>query len=129
MLTGITNALKGISGEFEVNRVVGAFGAAAYIVCGNAFVVWNMIDGRPFNLTEYCLAFPGGLAVAVGAIAGAVAVKDRNVAVAQTVRDTGAMPGKAAEGATDGPSGTPSDPISVAGAETGKPPVETTSQR
>lgn len=103
MFAGITNALKGISGEFEVNRVVGAFGAAAYVICGNGFVAWNMAKGQAFNVTEYCLAFPGGLAVAVGAIAGAVAIKDRNVAVAQTVRDTGSMPGKAANAPTEEP--------------------------
>jgi hypothetical protein len=102
ILAGLTNALRGIQGEFEVNRVVGAFGAAAYVICGNAFVAYDVIwKGRPFNITEYCLAFPGGLAVAVGAIAGAVAIKDRNVAVAQTVRDTGSMPGKAANAPSD----------------------------
>jgi hypothetical protein len=103
MFTGITNALKGLGGEFEINRVVGAFGTIGYIVCANAFVAWNLVKGQAFNVTEYCLAFPGGLAVCVGAIAGAVAVKDRNVAVAQTVRDTGSMPGKAANSPTDEP--------------------------
>jgi hypothetical protein len=75
IFSGLTNALRGISGEFEVNRVVGAFGAVAYVICGNGFVAWNMAKGQAFNVTEYCLAFPGGLAVAVGAIAGAVAIK------------------------------------------------------
>lgn len=104
ILRGLSNALRGITGEFEVNRVVGAFGATAYIIGANAFVAYEtMWRAQPFNLTEYCLAFPGGLAVAVGAIAGAVSVKDRNVAVAQTVRDTGSMPGKAADAPTDGP--------------------------
>lgn len=96
MFTGITHALRGIGGEFEINRVAGAFGTVVYVIAANAFVVWNMVKGEAFNVTEYCLAFPGGLAVCVAAIAGAVAVKDRNVAVAQTVRDTGSMPGKAA---------------------------------
>ena len=34
-------------------------------------------------MTAYCLAFPTGLGVAVGSIAGAVALKDRSVAVAR----------------------------------------------
>jgi hypothetical protein len=93
MMKGLTQALRGIGGEFEINRVVGAFGATAYVICGNAFVAYDVMwKGRAFNVTEYCLAFPGGLAVAVGAIAGAVAVKDRNVAAAKVISETNAVP-------------------------------------
>lgn len=110
----IVNALKGISGEFEINRVCGAFGTVVYVVGAHIFVGWSMVKGLPFNVTEYCLAFPGGLAVCVGAIAGAVAVKDRNVAVAQTVRETGSLPGNANNSSDSKmPSGTPEDPVSV----------------
>jgi hypothetical protein len=81
---GFSHILKGIGGEYEINRVVGAFGAAAYIVGAHAFLGWDVIHlGHPFDVTAYCLAFPAGLGVAVGAIAGAVAVKDRNVATAR----------------------------------------------
>ncbi len=34
----LMNALRGISGEFELNRVVGAFGAAAYVVTANGLL-------------------------------------------------------------------------------------------
>ena len=84
MALSITQALKGIGGEFEATRLLGAFGAAAYIIGANAFVWWNVVHlGHEFNVTEYCLAFPTGLGVAVGSIAGAVAIKDRNVATAR----------------------------------------------
>jgi len=43
-------------------------------------VVWR---GRQFDLVAWCTAFPTGLGIAVGAIAGAVAIKDRNVAAAR----------------------------------------------
>jgi hypothetical protein len=92
MLAGLTNALRGAGGEFEINRVVGAIGTLAYIVCANVFVAINFAKGQTFNVTEYCLAFPGGLAVCVGAIAGAVSLKDRNVAMAKVVSETGAVP-------------------------------------
>lgn len=93
MFTGITSALRGIGGEFEINRVIGALGAFAYVVGAHVFVAYNVMwKGNPFNLTEYCIAFPGGLAVAVGAIAGATAWKDRGVATATVIRDTGAVP-------------------------------------
>jgi hypothetical protein len=79
----ILHALQNPAGKFEINRVVGAFGASAYVIGANAFVAWNMANGVAFDLTAYCLAFPAGLGVAVGSIAGAVALKDRGVAAAE----------------------------------------------
>lgn len=99
MAWSITNALKGIGGEFELNRLVGAFGGVTYIVGANGFVVWNFIREKEFDLISYCTAFPGGLAVVVGSIAGAVAIKDRNVASARVIQDTGAVPTKPPAGA------------------------------
>lgn len=90
----LLNILRGIGGEFELNRVIGAVGALAYVVCANAFEAWNMWRGVPFDLTAYCLSFPAGLGVAVAAIAGAVALKDRSVATSTVIRDTGALPTK-----------------------------------
>lgn len=89
----IASMLKGISGEFEINRVVGAFGATSYIICANAFVAWQVFWlGHEFNVTEYCLAFPSGLGVAVGAVAGSIALKDRQVAKARSTQaDTDAQ--------------------------------------
>ena len=80
----ILQALRGIGGDFEINRIVGAFGATAYIIGANAFVAYDVIwQAHGFDLTSYCLAFPTGLGVAVGSIAGAVALKDRSVATAR----------------------------------------------
>lgn len=84
MALNITEALKGAGGDFEINRVVGALGATAYIIGANAFMAWDVLHlGHPFDVTAYCLAFPTGLGVAVGSIAGAVALKDRGVATAK----------------------------------------------
>ncbi len=80
----LSGMLKGITGEFEVTRVVGAFGALSYAVCANAFVAYDVVWMKhAFDVTAYCLAFPTGLGVAVGAIAGAASMKDRNVATAK----------------------------------------------
>jgi hypothetical protein len=98
VIPGLSNALRGIGGEYEINRVVGAFGGVAYVIGAHVFVLWNLTEGREFNLTEYCIAFPGGLGVVVGAIAGAVAIKDRNVASAKVTEQTGAIPTKPPEG-------------------------------
>lgn len=80
---GFSNALKGIGGEYEITRVIGFAGGVSYIVGAHSFVAWNLIEGREFDLTAYCLAFPGGFAAVLTAIAGAAAIKDRNVAVAK----------------------------------------------
>lgn len=82
----ILQALKGIGGEYEVTRVAGAIGALAYIICANFFMWYETVyHGQPFDISAYCIAFPAGLGVAVGSIAGAAALKDRNVARSQVV--------------------------------------------
>lgn len=110
MFPGLTNALKGISGEYEAIRLIGAAGAAAYIVGAHTFIAWEMILGRGFDLLTYCTAFPGGLAIAVGGTAGAASLKDRNVASAKIIQQTGTVPTPAKEGPQvpvgDPPSGT-----------------------
>ena len=91
-MTGITAALRGIGGEFEINRVVGAFGGITYVIGAQVFVAWNMAEGREFDLIAYCTAFPAGLAAVVAAIAGAVGWKDQKVAAAKITERTGAIP-------------------------------------
>ena len=83
MFTGITGALKGINGEYELTRVVGGASAFAYIIGANAFTAWHIASGNQFDLTAYCLAFPGGTGAILASIAGAASVKDRNIAVAK----------------------------------------------
>ena len=85
----LLNMLKGVSGEFEINRVVGALGSLAYITAANGFEAYQVFWLKQvFDITAYCLAFPAGLGVAVGSIAGAVALKDRNVASARVTNAT-----------------------------------------
>ena len=80
----LLNMLKGVTGEFEINRVVGALGSLSYVVAANGFEFYQVVvKSAPFDITSYCLAFPAGLGVAVGSIAGAVALKDRSVATAR----------------------------------------------
>ena len=93
MLTGITDLLRGHTGSFEINRVVGAFGALFYIVGTHVFVGYEVFYlGKDFDLVNYCVFFPGGLAALGLGTAGAVAIKDRNVATAKVVSETGSQP-------------------------------------
>lgn len=100
MVTGeLKNALKGIGGEYELNRIVGFIGGLAYVVCANLFVGYQVFAlGRDFDVTAYCLAFPGGLAVAAGGTAAAIAIKDRNVASSKVIEQTGAVPAPPLDG-------------------------------
>jgi len=83
--------LKGADGTVELNRLVGFVGGVLYIVCANVFTGWEVfMRGRDFDITAYCLAFPGGLAVASGGSALAIAVKDRSVATARATLDASA---------------------------------------
>lgn len=95
-----TTALRGASGQIELNRLVGFVGGMTYVVGAHVFVAWDIIvKGRDFDITAYCLSFPAGLAAVVTGTAAAVALKDRQVATANVIEATGAQPGKAAESA------------------------------
>lgn len=78
----IFNALRGVTGEFEVQRILGGFGTVTYIIAVPLFVATRVI--HDVSVTEFCLAYPAGLAACVGATAGAIALKDRQVAKAKT---------------------------------------------
>jgi hypothetical protein len=96
---GLANALKGIGGEFELNRLVGFFGGVAYVICANIFVGYEVFYlGKEFDITAYCLAFPGGLAVIAGGTAGAIAWKDKAVASAKVTEQTGTIPAAPPQG-------------------------------
>lgn len=81
----ILNALKGTGGDFEVQRVVGAAGVLTYIIAAPAFLGWAIYRGDHYDLIAFCAAYPAGLGVAMGSLAGAISLKDRNVAVAKSV--------------------------------------------
>lgn len=76
----ILNALKGIHGDYEVQRVLGAFGTVVYVVTAPALVWAGKVTT---SLEAFCIAYPAGLAACIGATAGAIALKDRQVAKAK----------------------------------------------
>jgi len=78
----IFDALKGIGGEFEIQRVLGAAGTIVYVVSPPAFIWAGKIEA---TLEGFCIAYPAGLAACIGATAGAIALKDRNVAKAKVI--------------------------------------------
>jgi hypothetical protein len=81
------NILRGIGGEFEITRVLGASGVAVYIVGAHifeAYTVWGL--GKPFDITAYCLAFPTGLGTAIAAVGLTAGQKDKAVATAKATQ-------------------------------------------
>lgn len=78
----IFDALKGIGGEFEIQRVLGALGTVVYVVSAPAFIWAGKVEA---TLESFCIVYPGGLAACIGATAGAIALKDRNVAKAKVI--------------------------------------------
>lgn len=85
----IANALKGITGEYEIQRILGAIGTLVYVTMAPAFVWAGKVTA---TLDTFCLAYPAGLGVCIGATAGAIALKDRQTATAKVIQDTGAVP-------------------------------------
>jgi len=85
----ILNALKGIGGEYEVQRILGAFGTVVYVVSAPALIWFGKVTA---SFDSFCIAYPAGIAACVGATAGAIALKDRNVATAKVVESTGSLP-------------------------------------
>ncbi len=97
----LLNALKGIGGEFEVQRVLGAFGTVTYVVMAPALVWAGKITA---SFDSFCLAYPAGIAACIGATAGSIALKDRNVAAAKIIQQTGTVPAAP-------PAGPPTPPL------------------
>lgn len=84
------NILKGIGGEPEIIRTSGIFTLVAYVLSVVGFTWWMLHRGEKFDVVAYCAAFSGGAVVIFGAIAGGVALKDRNVASAKVTEAQGA---------------------------------------
>lgn len=82
----LANMFRGVGDQPELLRFLGALTVAAYIVGALGFEAWNMGRGVPFDLVAFCTAFPAGGAAVIGAAAGAISLKDRNVATAKATQ-------------------------------------------
>jgi len=79
-----SNMLRGISGELEIGRVLLAGSGVTGITSPIAFQITDMIhNGYHFDVTAWCLAYPGGLAALSGIGVFAIGKKDNAVAKAK----------------------------------------------
>lgn len=76
----ISSAFKGIDGGYEIQRIIGSFGSVVYIVTAPALVWAGKVQA---SFEAFCIAYPAGIAACIGATAGAIALKDRQVAKAK----------------------------------------------
>lgn len=88
-MMSITNILRGITGEFEIGRVLLASSGVAAITTPIAFQVTDMLhNGWHFDVTGWCAAYPAGLAALHGIGVFAIGNKDRGVASAKATQAT-----------------------------------------
>jgi hypothetical protein len=89
----LANILKGIGGELEIGRVSLAVGGFFAVTSPIGFEIYEIgWNGGHFDVTAWCLAYPGGLVALVAGGVFAIGNKEKQVAAAQVVRDTGALP-------------------------------------
>jgi hypothetical protein len=86
----ILNIFKGIGGEIEIGRTLLASSGAAAIFSPLGFELADLAhNGWHFDVTAWCVAYPGGLGALAGVGVFAIGQKDRSVAIA---RQTQAQP-------------------------------------
>ena len=118
--------LRGLGGQFEIGRVSLAVGGLFAVISPIGFEVYEIgWNGGHFDVTAWCLAYPGGLVALVTGGVLAIGSKEKQLATAQVVRDTGAQPGSASPAPTGAPTqvqvvNKPSSPVPV---ETSAPEV------
>jgi hypothetical protein len=85
----ITDIFRGITGEFEIGRVSLGIGGFFAVTTPIAFEIYEIgWNGGHFDVTAWCLAYPGGLVALVTGGVLAIASKEKSVATArQTVAE------------------------------------------
>ena len=92
MNTRSTEFLRGANGGIEVNRLVGFMGGLAVIVGSLGFQGWDMWRGEAFRVSDFCLSLAGAVSLLTGGTGVAVALKDRQVAMAKVIDRTNSVP-------------------------------------
>lgn len=91
----LTNILRGVGGDFEIGRVALSAGIVAAVVSPVAFEIYEIgFNGGHFSVTDWCLAYPGGLVALVAGGVLAIGAKDKSVAVALQTAATPTAPDK-----------------------------------
>ena len=85
----LTSFIRGVSGEVEIGRVLLASSGLAGVVSPLVFQYLDMMhNGWKFDVTAWCLAYPGGLAALSGIGVYTLGKKDKAVAEAKQTQAT-----------------------------------------
>lgn len=80
----IFDILRGVTGHFEIGRVSLAVGGLFAVTSPIGFEIYEIgWNGGHFDVTAWCLAYPGGLVALVAGGVFAIGNKDKQVASAQ----------------------------------------------
>jgi hypothetical protein len=80
----LANILRGTGGEFEIGRVSLAVGGFFAVTSPIGFEIYEIgFNGGHFDITAWCLAYPGGLVALVAGGVFAIGSKDKSVAAAR----------------------------------------------
>lgn len=80
----ILDILRGASGNFEIGRVSLVIGGFFAVTSPIGFEIWEMgWKGGHFDVTAWCLAYPGGLVTLVAGGVFAIGNKEKQIASAQ----------------------------------------------
>jgi hypothetical protein len=90
--------LRGIGGDLEIGRVSLAIGGFFAVFSPIAFEVYEIgWNGGHFDVTAWCLAYPGGLAALVTSGILVIGNKEKQVAVARLTAATPPLDDKGTE--------------------------------
>lgn len=88
----ILNFLRSINGEFEIGRVLLASSGLAGVTTPIVFEFLDMChNGWHFDVTAWCVAYPGGLVALTGIGVFAIGKKEKDVATARATAATTAQ--------------------------------------
>lgn len=82
----LLDILKGVGGEPEIGRVLLVVGVGATVIVPIVFEALDMYhNGWHFDVTAWCVAYPGGLVALVAGGVLAIASKEKSVAQARSI--------------------------------------------
>ena len=82
----IADILRGVGGEFEIGRVSLAIGGFFAVVSPLVFEAYELgWNNGHFDVTAWCLAYPGGLVALVAGGIFAIGNKEKQVAAARII--------------------------------------------
>lgn len=88
-MKALSNILRGIGGEFEIGRTLLASSGVAAVTTPIIFQLLDMAHNDwHFDVTAWCVAYPGGLAALSAIGVFAIGKKDKDVAAAKVVTAT-----------------------------------------